>query len=83
MAHSYVTAFGCSIRSEYKAFDAYIKSHMGEGLILLVDTYDTLKSGIKNAIAAFRANNIDDSYRPFYGIRLDSGDLAYLSRKLP
>ncbi|MDD2537752.1 MAG: nicotinate phosphoribosyltransferase [Bacteroidales bacterium] len=81
MAHSYVTAFGCSIRSEYKAFDAYIKSHMGEGLILLVDTYDTLKSGIKNAIAAFRANNIDDSYRPFYGIRLDSGDLAYLSRK--
>ena len=46
MAHSYVTAFGCSIRSEYKA-DAYIKSHMGEGLILLVDTYDTLKSGIK------------------------------------
>ena len=83
MAHSYVTAFGCSIRSEYKAFDAYIKSHMGEGLILLVDTYDTLKSGIKNAIAAFRANNIDDSYRPFYGIRLDSGDLAYICIKCP
>ncbi len=81
MAHSYVTAFGCSVRNEYDAFDAYIKSHRGEGLILLLDTYDTLKSGIPNAIAAFKANGIDNSYQPFYGIRLDSGDLAYLSRK--
>jgi len=81
MAHSYVTAFGCSVKSEYVAFDFYIKSHRGEGLILLVDTYDTLRSGIRNAIAAFKANNIDNTYEPFYGIRLDSGDLAYLSRK--
>ncbi|MFA5302128.1 MAG: nicotinate phosphoribosyltransferase [Bacteroidales bacterium] len=81
MAHSYITAFGCSIKSEFEAFDAYIKSHMGEGLILLLDTYDTLKSGIHNAIKAFRQNDIDNNYSPFFGIRLDSGDLAYLSRK--
>ncbi len=79
MAHSFITAF--SIKSEYEAFDAYIKSHKGEGLILLVDTYDTLKSGIHNAIKAFRENGIDNAYRPFFGVRLDSGDLAYLSRK--
>lgn len=81
MAHSYITAFGCSIKSEFKAFDAYIKSHRGEGLVLLVDTYDTLKSGIHNAIAAFRENGIENTYTPFFGVRLDSGDLAYLSRK--
>ncbi len=69
------------VHSEFEAFDMYIKSHRGEGLILLVDTYDTLKSGIVNAIAAFKANNIDNNYKPFYGIRLDSGDLAYLSRE--
>ena len=39
MAHSYITAFGCSVHSEFEAFDMYIKSHRGEGLILLVDTY--------------------------------------------
>ena len=81
MAHSYITAFGCSVRNEYDAFDAYIKSHRGEGIILLLDTYDTLKSGIPNAIKAFKANGIDNSYHPLYGVRLDSGDLAYLSRK--
>lgn len=47
MAHSFVTAFGCSIHGEYQAFDCYIKSHQKEVLILLVDTYDTLKCGIK------------------------------------
>ena len=81
MAHSYTTSFGCSIEGEYKAFDTYIKTHMGEGLILLVDTFDTLKCGVKNAIKAFKANGIDDSYAQGYGIRLDSGDLAYLSVK--
>ena len=81
MAHSYTTSFGCSIDGEYKAFDTYIKTHMGEGLILLVDTFDTLKCGVRNAIRAFKANGIDDSYPQGYGIRLDSGDLAYLSSK--
>ena len=79
MAHSYVTSFGCSVAGEYAAFDSYIKSHRGETLILLVDTYDTLKCGILNAIRAYRDNGIDDSYPQPYGIRLDSGDLAYLS----
>ena len=79
MAHSYVTAFGCSVEGEFKAFDTYIKTHKNEPLIMLIDTYDTLKCGILNAMKAFRANDIDDSYPAGYGIRLDSGDLAYLS----
>ena len=79
MAHSYVTSFGCSVQGEFNAFDTYIKTHMGEPLILLIDTYDTLKCGIRNAINAFKANGIDNSYEAGYGIRLDSGDLAYLS----
>ena len=81
MAHSYTTSFGCSIEGEYKSFDTYIKTHRGEGLILLIDTFDTLKCGVKNAIKAFKANGIDDSYPQGYGVRLDSGDLAYLSVK--
>ena len=79
MAHSYVTAFGSTPTMELTAFTTYIKSHYGEALILLLDTYDTLRSGIHNAIAAFKACGIDDAYRPMYGVRLDSGDLAYLS----
>lgn len=79
MAHSFVSAFGCSIKGEYDAFETYIRTHKGEPIILLVDTYDTLKCGIRNAIKAFKANGIDDRYPKTYGIRLDSGDLAYLS----
>ena len=73
MAHSYVTSFGCSVTGEFNAFDKYIKSHKGEPLIMLIDTYDTLKCGIRNAMKAFKANGIDDSYAAGYGIRLDSG----------
>jgi nicotinate phosphoribosyltransferase len=79
MAHSYVTSFGCSVAGEYNAFDTYIKTHKGESLVMLIDTYDTLKCGILNAIKAFKDNGIDDSYEGGYGVRLDSGDLAYLS----
>ena len=79
MAHSYVTSFGCSVEGEHKAFDTYIKTHKGEPIILLIDTYDTLKCGILNAMRSFRENGIDDSYAGGYGVRLDSGDLAYLS----
>ena len=79
MAHSYVTSYGCTVEGEFKAFSDYIKTHRGEGLILLIDTYDTLKCGIINAMRAFRENGIDDSYAQGYGVRLDSGDLAYLS----
>ena len=79
MAHSYVTSFGSSVKGEYTAFDTYIKTHKNEPLIMLIDTYDTLRCGILNAIKAFRYNGINDSYAAGYGIRLDSGDLAYLS----
>ena len=82
MAHSFVTSYGCSVQGEYRAFCDYIRTHRGENLILLIDTYDTLRCGIKNAIRAFRDNGIDDSYAPGYGIRLDSGDLAYLSQQV-
>lgn len=81
MAHSYVTSFGCTIKGELDAFKAYINTHKGEPLILLVDTYDTLHCGLKNAITAYKECGIDNSYPYGYGIRLDSGDLAYLSRK--
>lgn len=79
MAHSYVTSFGCSVEGEHEAFSTYIKTHKNEPLILLIDTYDTLKCGILNAMRAYRENGIDDSYQYGYGVRLDSGDLAYLS----
>ena len=49
--------------------------------ILLVDTYDTLKSGVPNAIRVFTEMREAGIPLTFYGIRLDSGDLAYLSRK--
>lgn len=80
MAHSFVTSFGPTPKGEYEAFETYIKTHQGENLILLVDTYDTLKCGVKNAIKAFKNNGIDNSYPYGYGIRLDSGDLTYLSK---
>lgn len=79
MAHSYVTSYGCTVDGEYTAFDNYIKTHRSEPLIMLIDTYDTLRCGVLNAIRAFRDNGIDDSYPYGYGVRLDSGDLAYLS----
>lgn len=81
MAHSYITSFGCSIKGELEAFKAYIRSHKNEPLVLLADTYDTINCGVKNAITAYQECGIDDSYPHGYGIRLDSGDLAYLSRR--
>ena len=82
MAHSFVTSYGSGVEGEHRAFSDYIKTHMGENLILLIDTYDTLRCGVVNAIRAFRDNGIDDNYPYGYGIRLDSGDLAYLSVKV-
>lgn len=79
MAHSYVTSYGCSVEGEFHAFSDYIKTHKGEALIMLIDTYDTLKCGVLNAMRAFKEQGIDDDYAPGYGVRLDSGDLAYLS----
>lgn len=75
-AHSWIMSFS----DELTAFRTYAKLYPS-ACILLVDTYDTLKSGVPNAIKVFkemRANNIPLT---FYGIRLDSGDLAYLSKE--
>ena len=74
MAHSWVMNFP----SELEAFRAYARS-FPEGCLLLVDTYDTLKSGVPNAIKVFQELRAQ-GYEP-KGIRLDSGDLAYLSKE--
>ena len=79
MAHSYVTAFGSTVAGELRSFETYIENHIGEPLVLLIDTYDTLRCGLRNAIKAFKNLGVDDNYPNSYGIRLDSGDLAYLS----
>ncbi|MBQ7140224.1 MAG: nicotinate phosphoribosyltransferase [Bacilli bacterium] len=75
MAHSLVTAFD----SEYDAFLAYAKSNPNNS-VFLVDTYDTLRSGIPNAIKVAKDYLIPNGYK-FNGIRIDSGDLAYLSKE--
>ena len=82
MAHSFVTSYGSTVQGEYEAFCDYIRTHKGENIILLIDTYDTLRCGVLNAIRAFRECGIDNDYPYGYGVRLDSGDLAYLSIKV-
>ena len=82
MAHSFVTSYGSTVQGEYEAFCDYIRTHKGENIILLIDTYDTLRCGVLNAIRAFRDCGIDNDYPFGYGVRLDSGDLAYLSIKV-
>ena len=74
MAHSWVMDYP----SEYEAFKAYAESYP-DNCLLLVDTYDTLRSGIPNAIKVFKELKAK-GYSP-KGIRLDSGDFAYLSKK--
>lgn len=75
MAHSWVMMFP----TEFDAFRAYAQTYP-ENCVLLVDTYDTLLSGVPNAIRAFQEVLGPMGYRPG-GIRLDSGDIAYLSKK--
>lgn len=75
MAHSWVQMFD----SELEAFESYCRTYPDTST-LLVDTYNVLKSGVPNAIKAF-----DNVLKPLgkrpCGIRLDSGDIAYLSRE--
>ena len=71
-AHSMIQAYG----DDYEAFKAYATTH--EDCVFLVDTFDTLKSGVPNAIKV--AREMGDKIN-FIGIRLDSGDIAYLSKK--
>ena len=75
MAHSWVQLFD----SELDAFCAYSKAYPHD-CTLLVDTYNVLKSGIPNAIEAFRREVLPRGFRP-KGIRIDSGDITYLSKK--
>lgn len=75
MAHSWVQLFG----SEYEAFKTYAQVYP-ENCLLLVDTYDTLKEGIPNAIRVWNEELVPKGIRP-KGIRIDSGDIAYLSKK--
>jgi len=75
MAHSWVQAFD----TEYEAFRAYCELYP-KNAILLVDTYNVLKSGIPNAIRAFREVLLPRGISSF-GIRIDSGDIAYLTKK--
>ncbi len=76
MAHSWVQLF----ESEYDAFKAYAEQYP-DSCMLLVDTYNVLKSGIPNAIRVF-----DEVLKPLgkrpLGIRLDSGDITYLTKKV-
>lgn len=75
MAHSWVQSFD----SEYEAFKVYAETYP-DNTVLLIDTYDTLRHGLPNAIKCF-----DEVLKPLgkrpKGVRLDSGDLAYLSKK--
>lgn len=74
MAHSWVQAFP----TELEAFKTYAKTYPSNCL-LLVDTYNVVKSGIPNAIKTFNEEIVPKGFRPA-GIRIDSGDIAYLSK---
>lgn len=72
-AHALVQAFG----NEYDAFKAYAETH--KDCVFLVDTYDTLRSGVPTAIKV--AKEMGDKIN-FLGVRIDSGDMAYISKKV-
>ena len=75
MAHSWVQSFD----SEYEAFETYAKIYP-DNTVLLVDTYNVIKSGIPNAIKVFDNVLAPMGKRPL-GVRIDSGDIAYLSKR--
>ncbi len=74
MAHAWIMAFP----SELEAFEAYAKLYPTKA-VFLIDTYDTLRSGIKNAIKA-GAKLVEQGYN--FGVRLDSGDISYLTKEV-
>ncbi len=71
MAHSWVQIF----ETEYEAFSSFAKMYP-ENVVFVVDTYNTLKSGVPNAIKVFKEQKLEKM-----GIRIDSGDITYLSKK--
>jgi len=74
MAHSWVMSFD----SEQEAFERYCEEYP-DNCVLLVDTFDTLKSGVPHAIEVFR--KLKKKGHKNFGVRLDSGDLEYLSKQ--
>ncbi len=74
MAHAWIMAFP----SELESFEAYAKLYPTKA-VFLIDTYDTLRSGIKNAIKA-GAKLVEQGYN--FGVRLDSGDISYLTKEV-
>lgn len=76
MAHSWVQMFD----SEYEAFKTYA-SIFPKDCTLLIDTYNVLKSGLPNAIKVFNEVIVKKGFRP-KGVRIDSGDITYLSKKI-
>ncbi len=75
-AHSWIMSFPDELTAFRKYADLY-----PDNTTLLVDTYDTIRSGVPNAIKVFQELKDADNMPVRYGIRLDSGDLAYLSKK--
>jgi nicotinate phosphoribosyltransferase len=75
MAHSWIMAFA----TEREAFEKYAETYP-DGALLLIDTYDTLGSGIENAIEV--GLRLKEAGHTGFGVRLDSGDLEYLSKKV-
>ncbi len=76
-AHSWIMSFP----DEYTAFKKYAQLYP-DACLLLIDTYDTLNSGLPNAIRVFKELREAGIHPKMYGIRMDSGDLAYLSKKV-
>ena len=76
MAHSWIQSFD----SEYEAFRVYAELYP-EKCVLLIDTYNVLKSGVVNAIKVFDEVLKPQGFRPV-GVRIDSGDITYLSKKV-
>ena len=76
MAHSWIQIFD----SEYDAFCAYAREYP-DNCTLLIDTYNVMKSGLPIAIKAFKEEILPRGFRP-KGVRIDSGDITYLSKKI-
>lgn len=75
MAHSWIQMFD----NEYEAFKSWAK-YSPDNCILLIDTYNVLKSGLPNAVKVFKEMNLANSKN--VGVRIDSGDITYLTKKV-
>lgn len=76
MAHSWIMSFD----TELEAFEEYVKQYHNN-LILLADTYNVLEMGVPDAIRIFKELKAKGELPKVYGIRIDSGDLGYLSKE--